>query len=542
MKEDRVPEVSQEEVRALLERARELLRPEDVEVLERLAQTLSLLCRLLEDKKLSIRRLREMLFGPSTEKTDRVLGISDDEGPKPGAVEEDGGAPKKPPPRGHGRNGADRYAGAERIAVPRPGLSSGAGCPECDKGKVYALAPSPLIRIKGSPLLSARVYELERWRCNLCGEVFTAAPPPEAGERKYDESAGSLAALLKYGAGLPFYRLERLQESLGVPLPAATQWEIVEDVAQRLRPAFDALIERAAQGDVLHVDDTDMTVLEFAGRDKRPQEGERKGVFTSGIVARTPERSIALYFTGPRHAGERLTDLLARRAADLGPPIQMCDALSRNLPKDFETILGHCLAHGRRAFVEIAPNFPDECRFVLESLRDVYKNDEAARERGLSPDERLAYHQAESGPVLQRLRDWLQAQFAQKRVEPNSALGKAMTYLLKRWESLTLFLRVPGAPLDNNICERSLKQAILHRKNALFYRTQNGAWVGDLFMSLIHTCRLCEANPFDYLTELQKNAGRVAANPQAWLPWNYRETLADPSRTDPAIAPPPDSG
>ena len=127
----------------------------------------------------------------------------------------------------------------------------------------------------------------------------------------------------------------------------------------------------------------------------------------------------------------------------------------------------------------------------------------------------------------------------------NSALGKAMTYLLKRWESLTLFLRVPGAPLDNNICERSLKQAILHRKNALFYRTQNGAWVGDLFMSLIHTCRLCEANPFDYLTELQKHADRVAANPQAWLPWNYRETLQNlpaPSRTDPALAPPQDTG
>jgi transposase len=63
--------------------------------------------------------------------------------------------------------------------------------------------------------------------------------------------------------------------------------------------------------------------------------------------------------------------------------------------------------------------------------------------------------------------------------------------MLKHWEKLTLFLRHPGPPLDNNICERALKKAILHRKNALFYKTVNGAHVGDVFMSLIYTCELC---------------------------------------------------
>ena len=541
-------DVSETELREFVERVRPLLRPEDVELLERLVDTLSLLGQLLEDKSLSIRRLRKLLFGPSTEKTDRVLGEPPEQEAKPGAVDEkeaeDGGeangAEKKAPARGHGRNGADRYTGAERVAVSHPELSSGAGCPECT-GKVYAVRPKSAMRITGSPLLSARLYEMERWRCNLCGKTFAAPLPAEAGDRKYDESAGSLVALLKYGAGLPFHRLERLQGSLGVPLPASTQWEIVEDVARRLRPAFDALIEQAAQGDVLHIDDTDMTILEFAGRDKGPEDGKRKGVFTSGIVAQMAERSIALYFTGPRHAGERLTELLAQRATELGPPIQMCDGLSRNLPKNFETLLANCLAHGRRQFVEIAPNFPDACRFVLESLRDVYRNDETARERDLSPQERLAYHRAESGPILDRLRAWMEQQFEEKRVEPNSGLGKAMTYLLKRWEPLTLFLRVAGAPLDNNVCERSLKQAILHRKNALFYRTQNGAWVGDLFMSLIHTCRLSGANPFDYLTELQKHADLVAAKPHEWLPWNY-PTATDRSQPPPArvtATPPP---
>ena len=106
-----------------------------------------------------------------------------------------------------------------------------------------------------------------------------------------------------------------------------------------------------------------------------------------------------------------------------------------------------------------------------------------------------------------------------------ASLGGAISYLLKRWERFTLFLRVPGAPLDNNLCERALKKAIRHRRNSLFYKTRHGAHVGDVFMSLIHTCELCEVNPFDYLTELDRHADRAGANPRAWLPWNYRKTL-----------------
>jgi hypothetical protein len=126
---------------------------------------------------------------------------------------------------------------------------------------------------------------------------------------------------------------------------------------------------------------------------------------------------------------------------------------------------------------------------------------------------------------MKRLRTWLDTQLAEKKVEPNSGLGKAIQYMLRHWEPLTLFLREPGAPLDNNLCERALKKAILHRKNSLFYKTLNGAEVGDLYMSLIHTCELCDANPFDYLTELQRHAGELARNPAEWMPWNYHATL-----------------
>ena len=293
---------------------------------------------------------------------------------------------------------------------------------------------------------------------------------------------------------------------------------------------MDELIRQAAQGDLLHNDDTGMTVLALRPprSDAVPAEDgpARTGVFTSGIVSTRDGHRIALFFTGRQHAGENLADVLTHRAAALGPPMQMCDALARNLPKPLTVIVGHCLAHARRQFVKVTPNFPEACRHVLETLAEVYQCDAQARDAGLSADERLRLHQVRSGPVMAGLHDWLTAQLADHRVEPNSGLGQAIAYVLKRWTTFTLFLRHAGAPLDNNICERALKKAILHRKNALFYKTTNGAHVGDLFMSLIHTCELCGANPFDYLTTLQRHAPGLAKQPASWLPWNYRGALA----------------
>jgi transposase len=221
-----------------------------------------------------------------------------------------------------------------------------------------------------------------------------------------------------------------------------------------------------------------------------------------------------------------MADLLQQRHSDRSPPIQMCDALSRNTSEAFKSILANCLAHGRRKFVEVAINFPEQCRYVIETLAMVYKYDQIAKEQNMSADQRLRFHQSQSGPLMKNLETWLNDQLDQRKVEPNSGLGQAISYMLNHWPALTLFLRVPKAPLDNTICERALKKAILHRKNALFYKTENGARVGDLFMSLIHTCNLAGVNPFDYLTVLQKNCADLAQYPEKWLPWNYNNPSA----------------
>ncbi|MBM4028134.1 MAG: IS66 family transposase [Planctomycetes bacterium] len=393
----------------------------------------------------------------------------------------------------------------------------------------------------------------------LCGKVFTAQVPQDVGPDKYDITVASMIGLLKYGTGMPFNRQAGLQESLGVPLPASTQWKLVAEAAPSLRPAHEELIRQAAQGDLVYNDDTTNRILERMGKrlekaeakkgsaaqsEKADEEKdpERCGIFTSGIVCSCAGQLIALFFTGWKHAGENLRDVLVRRAAQLGPPIQMCDALSHNLPGELKTILAHCLAHARRKFVDVVEYFGQDVRYVLKVLAVIYKNDEEARKQNLSPEARLQWHQAQSAPVMKELHQWLTRQIEDRLVEPNSGLGQAITFMLKHWSELTLFLRQAGAPLDNNVCERALKKVILHRKNAMFYLTDNGARVGDMYMSLIYTCQLCGANPFDYLTALQRHAPQVAAHPQDWMPWNYRDALAlIPATAGPPATAPTDS-
>jgi len=524
-------ECALDELKAIIERAGHTpLGAQEREQLVGAVDTLALLTHEIGAKGASIERLRRMLFGARTEKT-ATLFPDPPAGTGAAGEPRDSDRPDKPPRQrpGHGRNGAASYPGAEKVQVPHGTRQAGERCPECFKGKLYTQSqPAVLLRIRGMAPLGATLYALERLRCSLCGEVFTAPAPDGVGPEKYDATAAAMIALLKYGCGLPFNRIEHLQRNLGIPLPAATQWELVDTAAQAIRPAHQELIRQAAQGEIVHNDDTTMKLLAF-GTSPFPEDEPsetRTGVYTSGIVSRSGAHDIALFFTGRKHAGENLAAVLKQRAAALPPPIQMCDALSHNTKGEFDTLVANCLAHGRRQFVEIAPSFPDQCRYVLETLREVYRHDATTRAQQLAPAARLAFHQEHSGPLMRGLLWWLYEQLELRKVEPNSTLGGAVNYLRKHWLKLTLFLREPSAPLDNNLCERALKKAILHRKNSLFYKTENGAAVGDLFMSLVHTAELGQVDPFDYLVQLQRNATHLKANPGQWMPWNYRDTLA----------------
>jgi hypothetical protein len=517
--------VSAAQLEQLLTELRQSLAPATYQRVESLLRTLQWMMALLEAKKVTLARLRRLLFGPKTETTKQLFpkGSAGDSSSANGTD-----STPKPKRKGHGRKGAKDYPGAVRVKVPHPEHRAGGLCPKCLQGKLYLLsAPARLVRVLAQPIFQATLWELERLRCALCGALFTAPAPAEAHQKKYDPSVGTMLGIMRYGAGLPMYRMDKWQQYFGVPLPASTQWELIDAAAKVPTVVCEALIDTAAQGRLLHNDDTPMRVQSlrqeiFAATETANQ---RTGIFTTSIISQVEDHQVALFFTGQKHAGENLDQVLKRRSTELQKPLQMCDALARNQPKEFVTILCNCIPHGRRNFVDVVESFPEPCRKVLESLREIYRVDELAKQQNLSAAQRLVLHQEHSQPVMDSLQQWMKEQIEQKRVEPNSGLGQAINYMLKHWEPLTRFLSVPGAPLDNNICERALKTAILHRKNSLSYKTLHGAEVGDLFMSLIHTCQLNGVNPFDYLMALQKHGEQVRKEPSRWLPWNYRQAI-----------------
>lgn len=463
----------------------------DYEIFAAVVPAYRFVVNLLTQKKVTIARLKKLVFGARTETTEAVLGRGAEGAASEPARDASRGEPSADPPasgsrpkrrKGHGRLGAEAYTGVERICVPHESLEPGDDCPHCQQGRVSEMAqPALVIRLVGQAPVHGKRYERQ-------GDVLYQ-----------DDTRNRILDLMG----------KRLAKAQAQNAALATGSKTDGESESQSDPGGGG--ESNADGE---------------GESKTAGDPKRRAIVTSGIVSTCAGRRIALFFTGRQHAGENLRDVLAQRAKELGPPIHMCDPLALNMPADLNTILANCLAHGRRKFADVAEYFHDQCRYVLKALKVVYENDAVARKEQLSPEARLQFHQTHSSPVMKELHAWLTRQIEEHLVEPNSGLGEAINYLLKRWDKFTLFLRQAGAPLDNNLCERALKKVILHRKNAMFYKTENGAHVADVSMSLIYTCELCGANPFDYLTELQRHAAEVAAQPACWMPWNYRDALA----------------
>jgi len=532
--------------------AGEALTADDRRVLDQVLQWYFWLLFALQEATFSLKRLRVMLFGakPKQRQEPSASGSSDGgggagDGEAASTVARTSTAEDHRSQRaagghrpGHGRQGAAAYPGAERVTCRHETLAAGERCPVCGQGRLYRLAPGVEIRIDGNALLSAIRYEREKLRCSACGQVFTAALPEAAGEEKYSPRARAVLAVSRYYLGLPLYRLEGYQAMLRVPVPDATQWDQIELVADCGYRVFEVLERLAAQGELIHQDDTSVRILALMDENltiraqaearglSRPTE--RTGMFTTALVVKVGERTICLYYSGRSHAGENLKALLEQRQAGLDKPLVMSDALSRNEADEDGLIRCHCLAHGRRQFSDLADVFPTECQIVLEALKQVFDHDDEARDQQLSPAQRLAYHQSSSQPIMDELQRWLQKQIDERLVEPNSSLGKAMAYMQTHWARLTRFLAIAGAPLDNNLVERALKLFIRQRKNSLFYATEHSAYIASVLTSLIATCLHAGVNALEYLVALQEHRTEVFAAPEAWLPWTYQASLAPP--------------
>jgi hypothetical protein len=527
----------------------------DCELLIQVMRVYFWLSAVIDEAKLSIHKLRTVLFGyrpkppkPGAPEASADACVQDEDverSAKAGLAREpvaSGAVPSGKSRGGHragtGRLGAEVYEGAERVECRHEELAVGQRCPVCGQGRLYQLPPGVEIRIDGNALLRAIRYELEKLRCSACGQIFTARLPEDAGEEKYRPRARAVLAVSRYFLGLPFYRIEAYQALVGMPLPDATQWDQIEQVANCAYVVFAHLERLAAQGELIYQDDTSVRILSLIDENLKIQAAaearglvqptERTGMHTTALVVKVGARTIILYYSGRNHAGENLQALLEQREVGLEKPLVMADALASNTAHAVEVIQCHCLAHGRRKFRDLADVFPAECAVVLAGLKQVYEHDEEARDQRMSSPERLAYHQRLSGPIMDGLHQWLERQFDERLVEPNSSLGKAISYMLGHWQTLTRFLTSPGAPLDTNLVERVLKLFIRQRKNSLFYRTEHSAYIASMLTSLIATCLYAGVNALEYLVALQEHRREVFADPAAWLPWAYARSRASP--------------
>lgn len=537
--------LSREDGEALLARLdANALTDEDRRVLGKVLTFYFWLLFALREAKLSLRRLKTLVFGDTPKKREPPPAGGTPSGGSGsgsgGPAKASAGVPSasapdsteaKPRPPGHGRQGADAYRAAPTIECRHEELAVGARCPACGRGRLYRLPPGIEMRLDGNALLSAVRYELEKLRCSACGQIFTASVPVTAGTEKYSARARAVLALARYYLGVPWYRLEQFQALVGVPVSDATQWDQVERVGDCTHAIFKYLEKLAAQGEVIFQDDTPGRILtlieenqEAGAQAQGTGAAARTGMYTTALIVQVGERRIYLYYTGRQHAGENLAALLAQREK----PLVMSDALSSNNAADTPLIRCHCLAHGRRKFSDLDEVFPAESAVVVEALKLVFDHDEAARREQLSAPERLGYHQAKSGPIMAALQKWLEQQTAERLAEPNSSLGKAIAYLLGHWETLTRFLTVAGAPLDNNVAERALKLCIRQRKNSLFYATEHSAYIASVLTSVIATCLQAGVNALAYLVAVQEHRQEVFANPSAWLPWNYPAAARPP--------------
>jgi len=516
------------------------------------------LARLLERKIVTVERLKR-LFAKKTESSAKILKEIDKEAAAAAATAESAAPPadvplgtiagakpapvKRPKRKGHGRLGVHAYPNADRIEVRHECLRAGDPCPKCGKGRLYRHLWGMFLKLIGQPVIRAVVYAQEKLRCNACGFIFSAPLPSGVGAAPVaSTTARAMVALLRYGSGMPHWRLAKLQSALGAPLPPSTQWDLMKDLYKDVVAViWERLKYWAAQGEVIHNDDSTGKVLELLKEiEKEREEEERSGkkhprnqenaehrkIYTTGILSKLGAKKILLLFTGRRHAGNHLGDLLGGREPDRPPPIQMADMLAANEPKGKKTVRGGCLGHGRRGFVDCIKAFRAHSTHVILQLRSVFKIDAEAKLLAMTDEQRLQHHQKHSAQVMEDLKTWFTRQLDEKIVEPNGELGGAIEYMLKHWEALTLFLRVPGAPLTNDDLEREFKPVQSHLKNSLFYKTVGGAQVGDAMMSLIQTSVLNRENPFEYFVALQENARAVNERPDDWLPWNWQATLA----------------
>jgi transposase len=411
-------------------------------------------------------------------------------------------------------------------------LEPGDLCPECLIGRVYPFREKIIPILIGRSPLAFEEHRLQVLRCNACGEIFDPKLPDEIPKTGHSmPSAQATLILMHYQIGVPFASISSLQETFNQKVSSSQLWEIIESASETLRPIYNELKRLVANSKQFFTDDTSARILSHYPENAKNREkkkgkkdpDDRVATYTSVIIGCTFEGDqIYLDFHGRKYAGENLADLLKYRNHSLGPPIQMKDAATTNIPANEKIIESKCNSHAIRKFKDIQQLYPKECREVLKNYSTVAKNEIMLKKKGVSEAERLAYHKKNSLSLMAEIKKYVASLINDRHVEPNSSLGGAISYFCSHYTGLTAFCHIEGAPFDNNIAERALKMVIRLRKTSMFYKTEHGAEVAGILHSVLYTAQEAGINVLTYLQTLLENPDEVRKNPNAFLPWIFQ--------------------
>lgn len=441
--------------------------------------------------------------------------------------------------RSSGKIKLSELKNAEKVLVTPNDIKE---CPSCHKETLNQGYTEKQTLVLAMPLLKVKVFHMPSLRCSCCQHVEKSAIPEELNPQnkigRYHHSAVSILASFRYQFGMPAYRFEFLSAQVGARIPDATQWDLMEHAAKKLRHFYQYLKDYSAhQAQVLHADDSPFLIVDLRKDLKKQKENAiLNGQKTNGITIATrttnvtalfPEGKIVLYFFGSEHAGNRLS-VFCNQRTNSEKVVIMTDALSSNTKNvdENKAEFSLCNVHARRNFYDLREHNTEKVDKILILYRDIFLNDRKSKKKRHNPTERLLFHKTHSLLLMEKILHICQSELNEKSVEPNSTLAKAYKYIIRHFKKLCAFCELKNAPLENNLSERMLKIAIRYRRNSLFFKNQNGADVGAIITSILATAYVNEINSIEYLTNLLNNSKTIMKNPEKWLPWNYKNNSA----------------
>lgn len=392
--------------------------------------------------------------------------------------------------------------------------------------------PKVIFRVTSTALFTTEKHQLETKRCIGCGLTVSADPGFDVQGMigQFTSYAAAVLIVLHYYMGMPFNRLSRFLSFMNGALPSSSQWDVASQSYDRLKPMYIALwLHSRESAKNMRVDDSGAKILSTSGKIRDGTTGGRSGVNATALKIMTHQNEeISLFITGLQHGGEVVNTLLHARESNK-QIIKISDAANKNFALSAKSkqqvIEAACNEHAFAMFRSLRNDYPTHYQFVAETYNKIYELDRLCKSEKLNDEERLRRHQKTSLPLMAKFAKWTLVKLNSGTIEENSNEGRAFHYVINQFAKLTEFLKTPGVPLDTNLVEQFLRVSKRYFRNSSFFKTDTGAEVGDMFMSLTRTAIDAGVSPIDYICWCLDNHEDLKMNPNNYFPWMYASKL-----------------